>query len=174
MNKNNESPIVFFAHGKESGPWGSKIMALADLARKRGYRVESPDYSDLMDADKRVERLLGLCGENGADVLVGSSMGGYVSTVASSVIKPKGLFLMAPAFFIPGYAVQEPQPCADRTAIVHGWNDDVVPVEHSIRFASKYKAQLHLLDSDHRLNDQIEVLCMLFGRMLDDLDTARR
>ena len=101
MIKNNETPTVFFAHGKESGPWGSKIMALADLARKRGYRVESPDYSDLMDADKRVERLLGLCGENGADVLVGSSMGGYVSTVASSVIKPKGLFLMAPAFLSP-------------------------------------------------------------------------
>ena len=174
MNCTDKTSVIYFAHGKESGPWGSKIKALADIAKSRGYHVESPDYSDLMDADKRVERLLDLCCENGADLLVGSSMGGYVSTVASSIIKPKGLFLMAPAFYIPGYAVQEPQPIAEKTVITHGWHDDIVPVEHSIRFAGKYKAQLHLLDSDHRLNDQIEMLCMLFDRMLSDMEISKR
>jgi hypothetical protein len=39
---------------------------------------------------------------------------------------------------------------------VHGWHDDVVPVEHSIRFASNCKAQLHLIDGDHRLTANIE------------------
>ena len=161
---------VYFAHGKESGPWGSKILALAETAKRHGYQVESPDYSDITDPDKRVERLLNLCSTGGADILVGSSMGGYVAAVASSVIKPRGLFLMAPAFYIPGYGLQEPQPAAGKTVITHGWNDEVVPVEHSIRFAGTYRSQLHLLDSDHRLSDMTGILCSLFDLFLDDID----
>jgi len=163
-------PTVYFAHGKESGPWGQKIVALAELAKAKGYKVLSPDYSDLLDPDERVERLLGLhpAGE-GSTVLVGSSMGGYVSAVASEIVKPAALFLMAPAFYIARYRVQEPVPVAGRTVVVHGWHDDVVPVDNSIRFARKFRADLHLLDSDHRLNDQIPQLELLFGALLDTL-----
>lgn len=162
---------VYFAHGKESGPWGSKIVSLADVARSKGFDVFSPDYSDLTDPDERVKRLIEECGRSSdATVLVGSSMGGYVSTVASEIIRPKGLFLMAPAFYIPNYHIQEPPPFAGRVVIFHGWNDDVVPVEHSIRYARKYRSELHLLDSDHRLNDQIPVLTCLFASVLDALE----
>jgi len=168
-NQGDTMPTLYCAHGKESGPWGAKIKALADVAKGLGYRVESPDYSDLQDPDKRIERLLQLCGTGSADLLVGSSMGGYVATVASTVIRPKALFLMAPAFCLPGYAVQEPAPCADRTVIVHGWHDAVVPPDNSIRFARQHQAQLHLLDSDHRLNDQIPLLVCLFSRLLVEL-----
>jgi len=160
---------VYFAHGKESGPWGDKIRALADVAKQHGYQVESPDYSDLIDANKRAERLITLCTGKQVDVLVGSSMGGYVSAVTSAVLQPKGLFLMAPAFFIPGYAIEEPQTGTVKTVIVHGWNDDIVPVENSIRFAQSRKAELHLLDSGHRLNDQIDMLCLLFNGFLNTL-----
>ena len=48
--------LVLFAHGKESGPWGSKIQALAEIAKYYDYRVESPDYSDLPNAKSRVDR----------------------------------------------------------------------------------------------------------------------
>lgn len=161
--------VVYFAHGKESGPWGSKIMALASLAKKKGYEVISPDYSDLTDPDQRVKRLIDLCKPGTADVLVGSSMGGYVSAVASSFIYPKAMFLMAPAFFIPGYINQDPAPGSRITVIAHGWNDDIVPVNSSIQYARSYRAQLHLLNSDHRLNDQINMICLLFGDMLERL-----
>jgi hypothetical protein len=50
---------VYFNHGKESGPWGSKIKKLAKVAEQKGFAVESPNYRDLPDADPRVERLLG-------------------------------------------------------------------------------------------------------------------
>ena len=37
-----EAPVVnrhvVFSHGQESGPWGRKIAALADVARSEGYR----------------------------------------------------------------------------------------------------------------------------------------
>ena len=32
---------VVFSHGKESGPWGSKIAAMAEIAREEGFTVES-------------------------------------------------------------------------------------------------------------------------------------
>ena len=51
---------VYFSHGKESGPWGSKIKRLADIARERECEVDSVDYTDLTDPDLRVERLLSL------------------------------------------------------------------------------------------------------------------
>ena len=38
---------VCFSHGQESGPWGTKISAMADLARDRGCQVESIDYRGL-------------------------------------------------------------------------------------------------------------------------------
>jgi predicted alpha/beta-hydrolase family hydrolase len=161
---------VFFAHGKESGPWGSKIEALASVARLKGFEVENPDYSNQPDPDLRVKQLLTLhLSAHDVTVLVGSSMGGYVSTVATQIMTPVGLFLMAPAFYLSGYRVQNPVPHARKTVIVHGLNDEVVPVRNSIRFACEHKTELHLIDSDHRLNDQLPMLEMLFGLFLNDV-----
>ena len=38
---------VVFSHGKESGPWGSKITTLSNVANDMGFGVESIDYQDL-------------------------------------------------------------------------------------------------------------------------------
>lgn len=155
--------LVTFAHGKESGPWGSKIKHLAAIAEKFGAQVLSPDYSDISDPDARVRRLLSLTlPAYDRLILAGSSMGGYVSTVASQSLKPAGLFLMAPAFYIPGYDVQNPVPIADKTCVVFGWQDDVIPVEHGIKFAKLHHTQLHVLDADHRLNSVLPELGVLF------------
>jgi len=71
---------VYFSHGKESGPWGSKIERLAAIAKHAGCSVESIDYTDISDPDVRVERLLTeIAAETEPLLLVGSSMGGYVS-----------------------------------------------------------------------------------------------
>jgi predicted esterase len=92
-------------------------------------------------------------------------MGGYVSTVASARLPANGLFLLAPAFYLPGYQNQDPAPRARRTMIVHGWNDGVVPVQNSIRFARQHRCELYLLEGDHRLNDvlpKVEAIFELF------------
>ena len=44
-------------------------------------------------------------------------------------------------------------------SIVHGWNDDVGPVENSIRWASDSKATLDIVDGDHRLTANIDEFC---------------
>ena len=94
---------VYFSHGKESGPQGSKIQKLASIASKHGCAVESIDYRDLPDPDQRVERLVGLLkNEEDNFILIGSSMGAYVSLVASDEVNPHAIFLLAPALYIPG------------------------------------------------------------------------
>lgn len=161
-------PLVVFAHGQESGPWGSKIQALAAIARKKGFEVKSPDYSVWKDPDARVDHLLSLSLTGRPLVLVGSSMGAYVATVASAVLRPQGLFLMAPAFYIPGYAHQAPKPEAEATVMVHGWQDEVVPVDHAVRYASQYQVTTHLLKARHRLTEVLPLIEKLFDLFLDE------
>ncbi|WP_306533751.1 YqiA/YcfP family alpha/beta fold hydrolase [Geobacter sp.] len=164
--------LVIFSHGKESGPWGTKITALAAVARNQGYCIESIDYTDLPDPDARVRRLVERCaGETGPLVLVGSSMGGYVATVASQTANPAGLFLMAPAVHLPGYDEPDPVSWSEKTFVVHGWHDEVIPQENVVRFALGNRARLFLVDGDHTLVSQLPFIEELFGLFLENLES---
>ena len=161
---------VVFSHGKESGPWGSKITAMATVVRDRGAAVESVDYRGLDDPADRVRKLIEVgLRLTGPLVLVGSSMGGHVSAAAASQLQPRGLFLLAPAFYMAGYEDYTPQDVSCPTAIVHGWHDDIVPVQNGIRWAREHRAALHVLDSDHRLENQIDAICILLREFLTEL-----
>jgi alpha/beta superfamily hydrolase len=156
-----------FSHGKETDPWGSKITAMAATVRELKLAVESVDYQGIEDPTQRVHKLLEAGSKmTGSMVLVGSSMGGHVSAAAARRLRARGLFLLAPAFYMPGFEAYTPQDIDCPTAIVHGWRDDIVPVENSIRWAREHKAALHILESDHRLQDQIETICMLLRDFL--------
>ncbi len=76
--------LVIYNHGKDSIPWDEKTIGFAEVAKRYGYAFESPDYRERSDPDKRVEQLLAM-DLSGYDeiVLIGSSMGAYVATVAS-------------------------------------------------------------------------------------------
>jgi len=158
---------VYFSHGKESGPWGSKIKKLAAIATEQGCEVESIDYSDILDADLRVARLTDILKNETTDyLLVGSSMGGYVSLVVSEKFKPKGVFLLAPALYMQGYQIQEYDTKNQNIEIVHGWSDDVIPVENSVKFAKQADCSLHLISGDHRLNSSIESVEKIFRQFV--------
>ncbi|HEY2684282.1 MAG TPA: alpha/beta fold hydrolase [Steroidobacteraceae bacterium] len=158
---------VVFSHGKESGPWGSKITAMAEVVREIGAEVASVDYRGMDDPAARVRKLIAEAGSLPAPlVLVGSSMGGHVSAAAAHDLQPRGVFLLAPAFFMPGFEQYTPQSLNVPTAIVHGWHDDIVPVENSIRWARQEAAALHVLDSGHRLEDQIPHIVALLREFL--------
>ena len=160
---------IYFNHGKESGPWGDKITRLAEVARSRGFDSESLDYAG-MEVETRITKLLASNARTTRPlILVGSSMGSYVAAVASASLHPKGLFLLAPAFYMPDFAVQEPVPNADLVTLVHGWKDELIPYENSIRYAKIYKATLHLVDSDHRLSSQLPLIAALFDAFLVQL-----
>lgn len=164
MNRKLE---IVFSHGKESGPWGSKITAMAAVARDLGVGVESVDYRGMDDPQARVEKLVTVAAaRTGGVVLVGSSLGGHVAAAAAARVRPVGLFLLAPAFYMPGLEAYTPQDVTCPTTVVHGWHDDIVPVENGIRWAREHAATLHVLDSAHRLEDQIDTICGLLRDFL--------
>lgn len=168
VDENQPRPVVYFAHGKESGPWGIKITALAEVARHQGFAVESPDYRGLSTTE-RIQLLTRRLDEEVRPVLlVGSSMGGYVSAVVANRLAVEGLFLLAPALYLPvaGYEETEFAPQTCEIAVVHGWSDDIVPVSAAQRFAQAVDCDLHLLRAGHTLNDRIPVLEGLFGAFL--------
>jgi alpha-beta hydrolase superfamily lysophospholipase len=147
-------PLVIFSHGKETGPWGTKIRRLAEVARAAGWQVISADYAALTEqadapAALRLQALQKLLATDlpphSRLALVGSSMGGWVSAQAACSARPQGLFLLAPALGMADYPSQWPKvdPQID-IEITHGWADDVIPAQNSFAFAQRTCARLHL------------------------------
>ena len=164
---------VVFSHGQESGPWGTKIRAMAELVKSMGCAADSIDYQGIADPTERVAKCIRACaGIDDQLVLVGSSMGGHVATAAAAETGAAGLFVLAPAYYMEGYEELTPLPPSLPICIVHGWNDDTVPVDNSIRYARSCAATLHLVDGDHRLTANIseinEYLCLFIRQVTGD------
>jgi pimeloyl-ACP methyl ester carboxylesterase len=161
---------VIFSHGQESGPWGTKIRAMADTVRALGCNADSIDYRGIADPSQRVERLIEACRDiDDRLVLAGSSMGGHVATAAAEPAAAAGLFVLAPAYYMPGYEELTPPPPDVPICIVHGWRDAVVPVDNSLRFARSARAELHVLDGDHRLTDNIDEINYYLRRFIEKI-----
>jgi len=77
---------------------------------------------------------------------------------------------MAPALYVEGLPALRAGALDCPVTVVHGWRDEVVPFEHSVRFAQANHAALHLLESDHRLHNQLRVIQYLFEYFLIALD----
>jgi predicted esterase len=162
---------VIFSHGQESGPWGTKIRAMAETAKSLGCQTDSIDYQGIADPVERVSKLVAECGKiDDKLILVGSSMGGHVATAAAGSINAAGLFVLAPAYYMPGYEDLTPNPPDMPICVVHGWRDDIVPVENSIRFARECNAELHILDGGHRLTENIDEINYYLSRFIGKID----
>ena len=173
---------LIFSHGHLSSPDSAKIRRLSPLAEAAGWRPRALDYRDLRDdAGGRVERL---CEELAAlkepAVLVGSSMGGYVSVAAACRMPVRALFLLAPALYLndrypdaglidQDYPVQSGPIC-----VIHGWHDEIIPWRNALRFAEARSASLHLLDTDHGMHSAMDRFAELFRVFLCDVGSGTR
>ena len=163
---------VIFSHGQESGPWGTKIRAMAETVRSLGCHADSIDYQGIADPSERVEKCVQACrGIEDTLVLVGSSMGGHVATAAAEKTGAAGLFVLAPAYYMAGYEGLTPAPPPIPICIVHGWHDDIVPFENSIRYARNCSATLHIIDGDHRLTANIAEINAYLVQFLERITT---
>mgnify|MGYP001819012161 CR=1 FL=1 len=161
---------VIFSHGQESGPWGTKIRAMAERVRGMGCAADSIDYQGIADPTERVQKCVRECaGIDDQLILVGSSMGGHVATAAAEQVGAAGLFVLAPAYYMEGYKELTPVPPSLPICIVHGWHDDIVPVENSIRFARECAATLHIVDGDHRLTANIDEINEYLRHFIESL-----
>ena len=102
-------------------------------------------------------------------ILAGSSMGGFIATVAATRFKVRGLFLLAPALYRPHYPQYEYDVLADSVTVVHGWFDEVAPPGASIKFASTGNYPLHMLVDGHSLGESLGVIGSYFRLMLKEL-----
>lgn len=158
---------IYFAHGRDSGPKGSKINYLSSIAKDMNFIIESLDFRSTKDPDLRVNILLNSYDKSEKNiVLYGSSMGAYVSLAASKTIKPKGLFLCAPALNISGYKVKEFINFKVPITIIHGYNDTLVPYKNSVKFAEKNLCDLHIINDDHSLSNSETIISFLFREFL--------
>lgn len=165
---------VILSHGLESGPQATKVSALAEVCTDLGWDSVRPDYRaidarrDPMAIDERTAHLLAHVPGDGRLVLAGSSMGAFVSAFASLQRACEGLFLLALPTAVPGYP-QVFDAAAVPTTLVHGWNDDICPVDAAIAFARERGARLHLVADDHRLSAHVDFCAAMFRRFLADL-----
>jgi alpha/beta superfamily hydrolase len=158
---------VVFSHGLDGSPFSTKIRAMYEIAEAEDFDVSAVDYRGVSDPYQRVQMLVDFChGFHGHLVLVGSSLGGYVSLAAARNLHAKGVFLMAPAIYTAGLPPLKWGMPECPIEIVHGWRDDVVPYDDSMRFAKQYRLPLHLVESDHRLHSAIPMLRYVFQHFL--------
>lgn len=157
---------IILSHGLESGPQATKISRLAELAEALGWTTERPDYSDLREPQARVERLLEQATACKAArlLLVGSSMGAYISARVSLQRPVQGLFLLAPPVVMPGAPALQLQ--ANLVQLVHGWRDELIPPEEVLGFASLQALPTLLVNDDHRLGASIEAIAACFRLFL--------
>lgn len=159
---------IIISHGRGSTPNSKKLVYMARAAEKLGHTTHRVDDSDTQDPERRAQRLMTLvANETRPMILVGSSMGGYTSLLAAKD-NPliKGLFLLCPGLYLPRYEVKDYPSKVEDIAIVHGWRDDVVLYEHSVRFAREHRATLHLIDTDHSMQNNIPDILLYFNLFL--------
>lgn len=164
------------SHGFESGPDATKVTALAEVAERLGFTHERPDYTDLDarrevsnvgDVPARLQRLVGLAAAaaaRGPVVLAGSSLGAYISAIASLQVPTQALFLMVPP------TRMGPMPALDAAAVpisvVHAWQDELIPVADVIAWAQARSARLLLVQDGHRLERHVEASAQAFEALL--------
>ena len=65
-----------------------------------------------------------------------------------------------------GYEEEEYATELPITEIIHGWSDDVVLPDYSMRYAKRARCSLHLIDGNHGLNSSLDVVGDLFRHFL--------
>lgn len=168
----SEQPFfVFLSHGLESGPGSTKIQALKTVAEEfDGVRAEAIDHRSSKDPATRLEQMRAAMENAGAvpghTILAGSSMGGWVCAQTSAITPVLGCFLLAPALALPDYPQSRPRIQAQHTQIIHGWDDDVVPVMPVIELARQQSLPTLLLPDNHRLEHSVPKVAEAFRAFL--------
>ncbi len=170
---------ILLSHGSDSGPDATKVSALAALAESLGWSTERPDYrqDDLNGHAGSVQPRLGrlraaMDAHTAPVVLVGSSMGAFVSGLASLDRPVAGLFLLATPSAIPGVSQAFDLRAGVPTVFIHGWRDDICPLDALYPVIRRQRLPLLTLDDDHRLSDSVDHIASEFRFFLEKLAVA--
>lgn len=170
---------IILSHGLDSGPDATKVSVLAALAESLGWQAHRPDYrhDDVRghagSVAPRIARLRATVEALPTPpLLVGSSMGAFASGLASLDVPVRGLFLLATPSEIPGYPRRFDLRPGVPAWLVHGWRDEVCPVEGIHALAAARRLPLQLVDDDHRLGGSMDLLAAQFRWILGQLEAG--
>lgn len=150
---------ILFLHGLESGPHGSKYQALKAVFNQ----VTAPDCSGILNEE---ERLQIICDEIDRTeepyLVVGSSMGGLMAMLLQQRRPQRiaAMVLCAPALHRPA-AAELTYANLPPLTVIHGDQDDVVPLDVSRRFGE----DLIVVHDGHRLGGSMTVILDAVFRM---------
>lgn len=158
----DEMVSACFFHGKESGPVGTKSIALKAI----DMHLICPDFRGKSLAE-RLE-IAETKTRNFPDplLLVGSSMGGLVAALLYQKYPERffSLLLLAPALHWAEAKAITRLP--ENTVVIHGEQDTVVPFESSVQWQQKLGFELIRVEDDHRLNHSLELITTQFKKLL--------
>jgi len=96
------------------------------------------------------------------------------STTAAAKTRQSGwsrceppLKVLAPALALPKYPQSSPVIGARYTRIIHGWDDDVVPVMPVLELAREQRLETLVMPDGHRLENSIDRVAREFHRFLE-------
>jgi pimeloyl-ACP methyl ester carboxylesterase len=160
--------MIVYAHGLFGHPDGTKASTLRDA----GFDIISPDFRE-KNLLERVAILESVTENRDDIVVIGSSYGGLTATIVVSrhPHRFKGAVLCAPALNVQEAPAPHPEtlcipphiPCI----ILHGIQDDVVPIGVSRALAARSGPHVHLkeLNDGHRLKDSLSMLVHAVERL---------
>ncbi len=167
---------VILSHGSDSGPEATKVSALARVAEAAGWSSDRPDYAGCdargptASVAPRVEVLVErMRAAVKPPLLVGSSMGAFVSGLASLQAPCAGLFLLALPTRIPdvsAFDMVRDVPCM----LIHGFDDEICPADAALAFAHERGMPALMLADGHRLADHVDEACVQFRCFLEQID----
>ena len=141
---------IIYLHGLESNSQTYK----AALVREVYPDLITPDFVGSLD--ERMQKLYPILNSASNWTLIGSSYGGLMAALFSTRFpaQVRKQILLAPALMLPEFAEKLPAPIDVPTIIIHGRQDDIVPVATVRPLAEKVFKNLEyrLVDDDHRLH----------------------
>lgn len=162
---------VYLSHGLESGPNALKMQALKGVVETfDDCEAVVMDYRNMPDPSERLARLYQTLEARDEPpacwVMAGSSLGGWLSAMASSRFVTCGCFMIAPALGLSDYPQTSPTLQSHHTHIIHGWQDAIVPPNPVIEIAQHQRLSLRMINDDHRLHASMPIILSDFDAFL--------
>ena len=142
---------MIFLHGLES----SSKTYKASVIRQSYPELIVPDF--IGSLWERMDMLYPVMGDKTDWTIIGSSFGGLMGAIftCERPNQVQKLILLAPALMLPDFASYlDQKPVIVPTTIIHGTQDDVVPLEEVRQIAEKVFLNLthRIVNDDHRLH----------------------
>ena len=155
--KKMDNTRIIYLHGLESTSQSGKARQFAE----KFPGMVTPDFTGSFE--ERMAQLKPILGRKKNWTIIGSSFGGLMGTVftCEHPTQVRRLILLAPALLRDHFAAYlDLEPVSVPTVIVHGTEDDVVPLEPVREIAEKLFTDLtyYVVNDGHRLHKAFEEL----------------